>query len=190
MCDGLNKLEGDYILIYSKIIIEKEQDQEYNVYTIYYMDGGVNMTNQLFAQVAAKNLSSVEIDKWSSNQHEFNGVASLKTLFGTDRKEMHATFTYWDGSNIPKQGLGDLTWYDARENHPTRTEFRLYYQSNIAIDLAQVNDLLIIGIDNNGRVHVIIARYGTSNYNMMAQLVGLNTYCNSFIFNNNVNLML
>lgn len=147
------------------------------------------MRNELFAQVAAKNLSNVEIDKWSSNQHEFNGVASLKNLFGTQKREMNAIFTYWDGSELPKQGFGSLTWYDARANHPTRTEYRLYYTDNVAINSANVNDLLIIGIDNNNRVHVIIAKYGTSHYNMMAQLVGLQSYCNNFVLNHNINLM-
>ena len=38
--------------------------------------------SQYFEGVAVKLLSSVEADELSSNQHEFNGVESLKDILG------------------------------------------------------------------------------------------------------------
>jgi len=37
-----------------------------------------------------------------------------------------------------------LTWYDARENHPTRTEYRLYYPEADCFLKAKPDDLLVV----------------------------------------------
>jgi hypothetical protein len=84
--------------------------------------------SQYFKGVAAKTLSAVEADPITSNQHEFNGVSPLKTIFGTEKQKFSTRFIYLgDNDDNPLTDDGFLTWYDARENHPKRTEHRMYF---------------------------------------------------------------
>ena len=66
--------------------------------------------------MAIKTLSEVEVNYWASNQHEFNGVTSLKRIFGMEKRYFNAKFIYMSDRGIEKEGRGSLTWYDAREN--------------------------------------------------------------------------
>ena len=78
--------------------------------------------------VAIKRLSAVEADPVSSNQHEFNGVAPLKAILGAERRSYLARFIYLgEDEDDTLTADGFLTWYDAREAHPTRSEYRLYF---------------------------------------------------------------
>ena len=45
-------------------------------------------------QKAVKILSDVEVNSWTSNQHEFNGVTQMKQLFGTKKQYFNANFVY------------------------------------------------------------------------------------------------
>ena len=75
--------------------------------------------SEYFKGIAVKTLSAVEADAARSNQHEFNGVADLKRLFGKSRCAYDAKFIYLsDNDDEPVVDNGKLTWYDARENHP------------------------------------------------------------------------
>jgi len=47
-----------------------------------------------------------------------------------------------EGQKILNDGF--LTWYDARENYPPRSEYRLYFPSNDVTNISEANDLLII----------------------------------------------
>ena len=59
----------------------------------------------------------------------------------------YAGVPVWNGLTNefhPTQMLADvlyLTWYDARENHPTRSEYRLYYTDSPCIGAASPDDL-------------------------------------------------
>jgi hypothetical protein len=111
-----------------------------------------------FVGIAAKKLSNVESNPDVSNQHEFNGVAQLKKLFGTERKKVNAQFLYLSDEEDQRiLNDGFLTWYDARENHQTRSEFRLYFPSNDVTSLSQTDDLLIISKLQDNSYVVIIA---------------------------------
>ncbi|MEC0208194.1 hypothetical protein P4H70_04465 [Paenibacillus ehimensis] len=110
-----------------------------------------------FKGVAAKILSSVEINKWNSNQHEFHGVRVLKNIFGLKRQYFNARFIYVDKQGKLMQDTGRLTWYDAREYDPDRTEHRLYYTESNAINFAQENDLMVVGLRSDNTVLVVIA---------------------------------
>lgn len=134
-----------------------------------------------FITAGAKHLSMVEIDSWSSNQHEFNGVAPLKRMFGTMRQYINATFIYYNETGEVIQECGEVTWYDAREAHPTRTEYRLYYTDNSAVRRAKVNDLLIVGKKSDNSVVVIIAKNKSSYYNLFMDLFGLTNITNSYV---------
>lgn len=110
-----------------------------------------------FKGVAAKILSSVEINKWNSNQHEFHGIKILKNIFGLKRQYFSSKFIYIDKQGKITEDTGRLTWYDAREYDPYRTEHRLYYTESSAINYAQENDLLVIGLRSDNTVLVVIA---------------------------------
>ena len=85
-----------------------------------------------FEGVAVKHLSSVEADPSTSNQHEFNGVTAMKKMLGTGRQIFHTQFLYLgEGEDDVLVAECFLTWYDAREKHLTRSEYRLYFPSTL-----------------------------------------------------------
>ncbi len=111
-----------------------------------------------FSGVAAKRLSAVETDPKRSNQHEFNGVGGLRRLFSdADRRNIPARFV-WLGEE--QEGFaedGTISWYDARRDHPTRTEYRLYYPSNAIMKGMKEGDFFLVATLRNGSAMVIIA---------------------------------
>lgn len=97
------------------------------------------------------------MDSGRSNQHEFNGSKALKELFGTGVKtEYTAVFLYLtDDESIRAEGK--LTWYDSRANHPTRSEWRMYYPSSEVTEQASPGDSLFICKKVDNTLLVIIA---------------------------------
>lgn len=84
--------------------------------------------HRYFDRVASKQLAPVEASRTRSNQHEFNGVTSLMDMFGgTQRRSFEALHFDLDDLPAGPTGILNLTWYDSREAHPHRTEWRLYY---------------------------------------------------------------
>lgn len=124
---------------------------------------GVSLKGLLapFEAFAWKTLARVEAVRLASNQHEFNGVGALRDLLGSDRRVIRATVVYAakDG-RVASGGEIDLTWYDARERHPTRTEYRLYYPPNPAVALAHEGDLFVLIKLRSGGWWVVIAEAG------------------------------
>lgn len=116
--------------------------------------------NQYFNAVAVKRLSAVEADATVSNQHEYNGVSLLKKMFGTNEQKitLPTHFLYVTDDDNAVEADGELTWYDARFNHPTRTEWRLYYPTNAVTEVALADDSLFICLKPDGTVLEIIAR--------------------------------
>ncbi len=138
--------------------------------------------SKYFKGVGAKRLSAVEINPDVSNQHEFNGIAEFKNLFGAERKLFSANFIYLsDIDNQSFEDTGSLTWYDAREQNPQRTEFRFYYSANSVISTASENDLVIIGILNNDSLLVITAQKDSTSEKQLLWLFGLAEVSNKFI---------
>src|SRR6476469_6032913 len=90
--------------------------------------------SEFFTGVAIKKLSAVEANPARSNQHEFNGVTEVIQIFvrASGKHTYDAKFVYLsDGDDEPVLDSGFVTWYDARENHPKRTEHRLYFPSTM-----------------------------------------------------------
>lgn len=107
--------------------------------------------SELFEGAAAKILSVVEADITRSNQHEFNGTAALRRALGDERFEERETRFVWLGSEEDVVSSDSfLTWYDARQAHPTRSEWRLYFRDNPVVNLASEGTLLLIGKRSNG----------------------------------------
>jgi hypothetical protein len=118
---------------------------------------------QYFTGIAAKRLSAVETDPETSNQHEFNGVTQMVGLFGKKRINLPCKYLYLGNDEEESVSAdGTLTWYDAREKHPTRSEYRLYFQTNAVTGLALEGDLLVLGRRSDETVLALIVRNGST----------------------------
>src|SRR5690606_6484065 len=94
--------------------------------------------------VAAKTLVQVDLPERGSNQHEINGVAALRDFFQTDEKIRRTIrWRYLSDEEEPFEDDGQVTFYDARADHPTRTEWRLYYQGH-SLSRAKPGDTLLL----------------------------------------------
>ena len=130
--------------------------------------------SEYFDGVVAKRLSGVESNPDQSNQHEFNGVNPLKKLLGTERLTDCPSRFIWLGEE--NEGVSEdcsVTWYDSRESHPTRSEFRLYFKSNPVMELASTGDLLIVARRSSGEIMIIIVSAGSTVENQLLWLFGV-----------------
>lgn len=127
-----------------------------------------------FEGIAAKRLSAVEANHRVSNQHEFNGVNRLKKILGTKRCSFSAKFIYLgEDESETTIDTGFVTWYDARKDHPVRSEYRLYYPTTAVSEIAAEGDLLVIGKLPDDSVLVVIVRAGTTFENKVLWLFNL-----------------
>ena len=130
--------------------------------------------SQYFKGIAAKTLSAVEADPAKSNQHEFNGVTPLKKIFGLEKQKFPARFIYLnDNDDDPPADDGFLTWYDSRENHPTRTEHRMYFPTTAVSVCASAGDELFIGLKPDNTILAIIAESGSTIANQIRWLFAI-----------------
>lgn len=122
-----------------------------------------DLLSTLVTGAAAKRLTAVEALPSRSNQHEFNGVQALKSLFGESRQRFTARFVYVSENETDVTvAEGFVTWYDAREDHPTRSEFRLDLPSTDASTRLQEGDLAVLLRRTNGSVLVVFASLGST----------------------------
>ena len=128
-----------------------------------------------FRGVGAKRLSAVEADSGTSNQHEFNGVAALKSVFGlSERRQVSTRFVYLGETEEDfLLETGRLTWYDSRRGHPTRTEWRLYFTTTAVSEEMSEGDLVIFGELADGSMMVIVAAAGSTYESQLLWLFGL-----------------
>lgn len=142
------------------------------------------MTNPLskyFPAIATKRLSQVEVQPRSSNQHEFNGIGEFRKILGTDKATFETTYIRLnDEEDKVISSLGIMTWYDARENHPTRSEYRLYYSSNEVIKSSVKGDLVIVGKMVDDKLAVVIAPQGSTSEKQLLWLFGIAEIGNGF----------
>lgn len=127
--------------------------------------------------MAVKILSDVEVNAWASNQHEFHGVTALKRIFGYSKTYATAHCFYLHDGGVEGPWTCNLTWYDARENHPTRSEYRLYYDSYFFNRYANAGDTLVLTIDDNDFVDIFVVARGTHAANCLINTLirGINT---------------
>jgi len=117
--------------------------------------------NDYIVGAAIKRLSAVECNPARSNQHELNGTKTMKSFLG-DKADYEASFIRLDDDEDKIETLqGKVTWYDARENHPTRSEHRFYYQGNPALELASEGDALAVILKRNNTVIFVSAPQGS-----------------------------
>lgn len=130
--------------------------------------------NKYFSGVAVKRLSEVETNRAVSNQHEYNARKPMDQIFGTEepKKEFCSSFLYV-GDNIAINAEGKMTWYDARYKHPTRTEWRLYFQTTEVSKRAKTGDSLLICKKTDGTLLIIIAQKDSTIESQLYWLFGL-----------------
>jgi hypothetical protein len=128
-----------------------------------------------FTGVGAKRLTDVEVSSEKSHQHEFNGISEFKKIFGSEKINFTARYIYLhDDEEKIFSDNGILTWYDAREGHATRTEYRLYYSENNVLNKAETGDLIVICKKSIDELFIIIAPESSSSENQLLWLFGLN----------------
>ena len=126
--------------------------------------------SQYFDGVAIKRLSVVEADVIHSNQHEFNGVEGMRSMLGEPDGKVRFTakFLYLtDQDDEPVVEDGFLTWYDARqkarlERGVNRSEYRLYFPTNLVSQCAAAGDLLVIAKRSDNTLLAIVAEKDTT----------------------------
>lgn len=130
--------------------------------------------SEYFEGVAVKRISAVEASPERSNQHEFNGISELRKLLGLNRRIFPARFLYlMEDEGGFESAEGSLTWYDARENHPSRSEYRLYFPTTSVSLRLRERDLLVIGKMNDGGLTVIAVEQGSTLERQILWLFGL-----------------
>lgn len=131
--------------------------------------------NRYFTGVVVKKLSAVETDLKTSHQHEYNAKKPMDELFGTEvsRREYRATFLYLDDIETIS-AEGKMTWYDARCNHPTRTEWRFYFQTTEVSKRSASGDSLFICKKTDDTLLVIIAKENSTSEGQLYWLFGFN----------------
>ena len=122
-------------------------------------------------RVALKRGAAVEVSRQASHQHEFNGTQALKKLFGDERLESIPSrwFFLRDDAPVITQEHR-LTWYDSRADHPSRTEWRLYYDGQP--DLNEGDLIAIIRRQSDGDLVVLIAPAGSTWERQLIALFG------------------
>lgn len=136
-----------------------------------------------FAGVAVKRLSDVDASAQSSNQHEVTGSEPLLRILGDeDRKfprggvdsRFSATYIWLGEEGEAVTETGQLSWYDARRNIPTRrAEWRLYYQDNAVTGLMQPGDSLFIARQTTDGLMFIVTAAGSTGESQLLWLFGL-----------------
>ena len=130
--------------------------------------------SEYFRGIAAKTLSAVEADAGASNQHELNGVSKLKSILGLEKRTMPTRFVYLsDLKDEAATADGFLTWYDARSNHLTRSEHRLYFSTTRVSELFSAGDLFVMGLRKDDSVLCIVAEGGSTAANQVRWLFGI-----------------
>ena len=129
--------------------------------------------SRYFTGIVLKRLTEVETNPAVSNQHEYNARKPMDKIFGTEtpRKEFEASFLYIN-DEIVLNAEGKMTWYDARYNHPTRTEWRFYFQTTEVSKRAKAGDSLFICKKTDNTLLIIVAQKDTTVENQLYWLFG------------------
>jgi hypothetical protein len=131
------------------------------------------LLSDYFQGVAVKRLSAVEVDSTRSHQHEFQGGHIRQMMGDDDRLKLPARFVWLNDEQEAISEDGTLSWYDARRNHPTRTEYRLYYYENGVTALMSEGDTFFLAMRPDGSAMVIITPQESTTQSQLLYLFGL-----------------
>ena len=125
-----------------------------------------------FAAIAHKELVTVDLPDRGSNQHEINGVRALRDLFQGSKYHGPVTWSYFKDGDDPISEEGSLTFYDARENDPQRTEWRLYYTGQF-LYRADPGDVLILARTETGSLYALVFEANSGWLRSASRLFGI-----------------
>ena len=116
---------------------------------------------QAYDKAFIKTVTASDIDASVSNQHELHGVSKLQDIFGAIPSNDDSKYRYIASIRTGHSGKPEtinITWYNARANHPTRQEYRLYYVASGAHLMRQlsIGDDIFIGQTKQGNIEIII----------------------------------
>ena len=139
------------------------------------------MLSDLFEGAGAKYLTEAEVNRFRSNQHEFQGVGALRRFLGTpiEKVKWPAKF-YWlndDEEGELANSTAFCTWSDVRRNNPNRgSEYHLYYAATAdpVVHRAVAGDLLVVAKTNEQELLIIICPANTTIERQLLWLFGLN----------------
>ena len=114
-----------------------------------------------FDGVIAKRLSEVEVVPQKSNQREFNATSAMKVMLGKEKKTYDTRFVYLRDFSFPVTGNGFMTWYDARESNPLRSEYRLFYKRTTISEMNRPGDCLFLCRMKNDRLLAVVTQKGS-----------------------------
>jgi hypothetical protein len=110
-----------------------------------------------FDGVARKRLAMVEVNPKGSNQHELNATVEVKRLLGLEKRTFQTQFMYFEGEQAAITEDGFVTFYDARKNHPKRSEHRIYFNTNLVTEMMEENDTLFFALRPDNKALFIVA---------------------------------
>ncbi len=132
--------------------------------------------SDVFTEVAHKNLVAVDLPNSGSHQHELNGVAALKGLFGTDAETRgRISWHCFTDDQEPTQEDNAFSFYDARAKTADKTgrsEWRFYYYGKF-LSCGRVGDLLVLVRSAAGRYYGLIFQSGSAWQRAAQELFGL-----------------
>ena len=114
--------------------------------------------SSVFTAIAYKKLVPIDLPgrgPGHGHQHELDGVARLREFFREGPLSGDITWHYFSDDQDVLSEAGYFKFYDARENHPTRTEWRLYYSGEF-LKHARARDVLLLLRLQNGNIHGLI----------------------------------
>lgn len=140
--------------------------------------------SQVFSMFAWKHITAVEVDPKASNGHEFNASGRLREILGSQTRSCKENtgittrfFYFSDTEEDSTEATACMSWYDSRANHPTRTEWRLYYTDNAVIGRegrARAGDFLLIAFTpGNETATVLVAASGSTCESQLRWLFGI-----------------
>ncbi|MFS8181500.1 type II restriction endonuclease [Pseudovibrio denitrificans] len=130
--------------------------------------------NDHFIGVGAKHLSAVDAERNKSNQHEIGPTKAMRDLFlGEQHQEHLQTIYIWLDDENAVSVESYTTHYDARLNHPTRSEWRLYYTSNVVTEAMREGDTLFLAKDKTGVLFFIVTPSETTTQRQLCWLFGV-----------------
>jgi hypothetical protein len=120
--------------------------------------------NSIFSAVIFKTLAQVDLPG-GSNQHEINGVSTVKEFFETDQP-ISGTINWHYFSDVSEtlQSTGNFKFYDARAKsveRTGRTEWRMYYTGEF-ISCANPGDILVLARALDGKIFGLVFQNNSS----------------------------
>jgi hypothetical protein len=129
---------------------------------------------KIFTGVVAKRLTLVETITRKSNQHEFQGVKPLRTLFGEqDRKNIPTTFIWMNREQEAMSDRGFVSWSNVRKGKPRSAEYHLYYSNNSITEAMNVRDFAFIALKPDNEALVIVVPAGSGMLHQLYWLFGI-----------------